>query len=58
MTTQHNPSVHITLSAAMIRIEELVNEGHTSMKVWREIGLWYTIVNDNVAQNVREGEGK
>jgi hypothetical protein len=58
MTTEHTQSVHITLSAAMIRIEELANEGHTSMKVWRELGLWYTIVNTNVAQNVSEGEGK
>lgn len=57
MTKQHTPSVHITLSAAIIRIEELANEGHTSMKVWRELGRWYTIVNTNVAQNVSRERG-
>lgn len=58
MTTQHNPLEHTSLSAAMITVQSLVSQGHTSMKVWRELGLWYTIVNDNVAQNVSEGEGK
>lgn len=53
-----HPSVHLSLSAAMLTVQDLVSQGHTSMKVWRELGLWYTIVNDNVAQNVSEGEGK
>lgn len=58
MTTQHNPLQHTSLSAAMIAVQSLVSQGHTSMKVWREFGLWYTIVNDNFAQNMSEGEGK
>lgn len=58
MTTQHNPLKHTSLSAAMCTVQSLVSQGYTSMKVWRELGLWYTIVNDNVAQNVSEGEGK
>lgn len=58
MTAQHTPSVHITLSAAMIRIEELASQGHTSFKVFRELGLWYTFVNTNVTQNVSEGKWK
>lgn len=57
-TTQHNPLEHTSLSAAMNTAQSLISQGHTSMKVWRELGLWYTIVNDNVAQNVSEGEGK
>lgn len=58
MTTQHNPLEHTSLASAMIAVQSLVSQGHTSMKVWRELGLWYTIVNTNVAQNVSEGEGK
>lgn len=58
MNIQHNPLQHTSLSAAMSTVQNLVSQGHTSMKVWRELGLWYTIVNDNVAQNVSEGEGK
>lgn len=57
-TTQHNPLEHTSLSSAMSTVQSLVIQGHTSMKVWRELGLWYTIVNANVAQNVSEGEGK
>lgn len=58
ITTQHNPLEHTSLSAAMITVQSLVSQGYTSMKVWRELGLWYTIVNTNAAQNVSEGEGK
>lgn len=58
MTTQHNPLEHTSLAAAMSTVQSLVSQGHTSMKVWREFGLWYTIVNINVAQTVSEGEGK
>ena len=47
---------HKTLKLAMLAVQSLVSQGHTSMKVWRELGLWYTIVNDNVAQNVSEGK--
>ena len=36
---------HITLSAAMITIEDLVAQGHTSFKVFKELGLWNVIVN-------------
>lgn len=57
-TTQHNPLQHTSLASAIITVQSLVSQGHTSMKVWRELGRWYTIVNDNVAQNVSEGEGK
>ena len=52
MTTQHNPSVHISLTAAMSTIESLVSQGYTSMKVWRELGLWYTLVNTNAAHTL------
>lgn len=38
-------TVHITLSAAMITVEDLVAQGHTSFKVWRENSQWYVIVN-------------
>lgn len=55
--TQHNPLEHTSLASAMIAVQNLVSQGHTSMKVWRELGLWYTIVNDKIAQNVSEGEG-
>lgn len=58
MTRQHNPLQHKSLASAMIAVQDLVSQGHTSMKVWRELGLWYTLVNTNVAQNVSEGEGK
>lgn len=58
MNTQHNPLKHTSLASAMSTVQSLVNQGCTSMKVWRELGLWYTIVNDNVAQNVSEGVGK
>lgn len=58
MTTQHNPLKHTSLSDAMSTVQSLVSQGHTSMKVWREIGLWYTLVNTNAAQSVSEGEGK
>jgi hypothetical protein len=58
MTTQHNPLEHTSLSDAMLTVQSLVSQGHTSMKVWRELGLWYTIVNGNAVQNVSEGEGK
>lgn len=57
MTTQHNPLEHTSLIVAMRTVQSLVSQGHTSMKVWRELGLWYTIVNTNAAQNVNEGEG-
>lgn len=57
-STQNNPLEHTSLAAAMIAVQSLVSQGHTSMKVWRELGLWYTIVNDNVSQNVSEGKGK
>lgn len=36
---------HITLSAAMITVEDLVAQGHTSFKVFKEFGLWNVIVN-------------
>lgn len=37
---------HITLTAAMITVEDLVAQGHTSFKVWRECkGQWNVIVN-------------
>ena len=36
---------HITLSAAMITVEGLVSQGHTSFKVFRELGLWNVIIN-------------
>lgn len=52
--TQHNPLQHTSLASAMITVQSLVSQGHTSMKVWRELGLWYTIVNDNAAKNVSE----
>lgn len=58
MITQHIPLENISLSAAMATVQNLVSQGHTSMKLWRELGLWYTIVNTNVAHNVSEGEGK
>lgn len=58
MTRQHNPLEHTSLASAMIAVQSLVSQGHTSMKVWRELGLWYTIVNTNVAHVVSEGEGK
>lgn len=58
MNTQHNPLEHTSLASAMSTVQNLVSQGYTSMKVWCELGLWYTIVNDNVAQNVSEGEGK
>ncbi|WP_391560683.1 hypothetical protein [Robertmurraya sp.] len=45
MTTQHSPLQHTSLSAAMATVQNLANQGHTSMKVWRELGLWYIIVN-------------
>lgn len=47
MTTPHNPIEHISLSDAMSTVQSLVSQGCTSMKVWRELGLWYTIVNTN-----------
>lgn len=49
---------HTSLSSAISTVQSLVSQGYTSMKVWRELGLWYTIVNTNAAQNVSEGEGK
>lgn len=58
MTTQHNPLEHNSLAAAMSTVHSLVSQGCTSMKVWRELGLWYTIVNTNAARNASEGEGK
>lgn len=36
---------HMTLSAAMITIEDLVEQGHTSFKVYKELGLWNVVVN-------------
>lgn len=38
-------SKHTTLSAAMITVEDLVVQGHTSFKVFKELGLWNVIVN-------------
>lgn len=38
-------TTHITLSAAMITVEDLVTQGHTSFKVFRELGLWNVIVS-------------
>lgn len=57
-TTQHNPLQHTSLASAMSTVQSLVSQGHTSMKVWRELGLWYTIVNTNAAQTLSEGEEK
>lgn len=37
---------HITLSAAMITVEDLVAQGHTSFKVFKELGLWNVIANE------------
>lgn len=37
-------TVHVTLSAAMITVEDLVVQGHTSFKVFKELGLWNVIV--------------
>lgn len=36
---------HTTLSAAMITVEDLVAQGQTSFKVFKEMGLWNVIVN-------------
>lgn len=36
---------HITLIAAMITVGDLVAQGHTSFKVWREGKVWNVIVN-------------
>ena len=36
---------HITLSAAMVTVADLVAQGHTSFKVWREGKVWNVIVN-------------
>lgn len=57
-STRNNPLEHTSLASAMITVQDLVSQGQTSIKVWRELGLWYTIVNTNVAQSVSEGEGK
>ena len=38
-------TVHITLTSAMITVEDLVAQGHTSFKLFRELGLWNVIVN-------------
>ena len=38
-------SQHITLNAAMITVGDLVAQGHTSFKVWREGKVWNVIVN-------------
>jgi hypothetical protein len=32
---------HITLSAALVTVEDLVAQGHTSFKVWREESVWH-----------------
>jgi hypothetical protein len=40
---------HISLSAAMVKIESLTEKGYTSFKLFREAMVWYIIVN---------GEGK
>jgi hypothetical protein len=40
---------HVTLSSALLTVEDLVAQGHTSFKVFKEFGLWNVIVN---------GEGK
>jgi hypothetical protein len=38
-------TIHVTLSAALITVEDLVAQGHTSFKVFKEMGLWNVIVN-------------
>ena len=38
-------TLHITLSADMFTVEDLVAQGHTSFKVFRELGFWNVIVN-------------
>lgn len=38
-------TTHVTLSAAMITVEDLVSQGHTSFKVFKELGLWNVITN-------------
>lgn len=40
MNTQHT-----TLNAALSTIEDLISQGHTSFKVFKELGLWNVIVN-------------
>jgi hypothetical protein len=37
---------HITLSAAMITVENLVAQGHTSFKVWREESVWHVSLSN------------
>ncbi len=36
---------YVTLSAAMLVVEGLAAQGHTSFKVFKEFGLWTVIVN-------------
>lgn len=36
---------HNTLSSAMLSVESLVSQGHSSFKLYRELNVWYVIVN-------------
>lgn len=36
---------HTTLSAAMIKIEDLISEGYDSFKLFKSLGMWNVIVN-------------
>lgn len=40
-------TAHDTLTAALSAVEDLVTQGFTSFKLFRELGVWYIVVNES-----------
>ena len=40
------PITHTTLTAAMITVENLAAQGHTSFKVWRQESAWHVSLSN------------
>lgn len=38
-------TTHVTLSSALIKIEDLISEGYASFKLFKNLGLWNVIIN-------------
>lgn len=49
---------HSTLSSAMLSVEDLVSQGHSSFKVWREDSQWYVQTNVSTMESLVNGEEK
>ena len=49
-------TIHSTLTSAMLSVESLVSQGHSSFKVWREDSQWYVQTPVYLEQNLVNGE--